>query len=119
MTLSSCAGECCRSVSLVRGSPSRVPIALVGVSLHLPGSEQNTGKITFRVVSPDILAPPIKQKARFKIKDAKCHLRPRNRDRIKDVGKQQAVIGMWGSVCVGGFGRMSANGWLVSFLFCK
>uniref|UniRef100_A0A3P8U3K0 Signal peptide, CUB and EGF-like domain-containing protein 1 n=1 Tax=Amphiprion percula TaxID=161767 RepID=A0A3P8U3K0_AMPPE len=25
----------------------------------------------------DTLAPPIKQKARFKIKDAKCHLRPR------------------------------------------
>uniref|UniRef100_A0A8C9Y443 Signal peptide, CUB and EGF-like domain-containing protein 1 n=1 Tax=Sander lucioperca TaxID=283035 RepID=A0A8C9Y443_SANLU len=26
----------------------------------------------------DTLAPPIKQKARFKIKDAKCHLRPRH-----------------------------------------
>ncbi|KAF7237648.1 Signal peptide, CUB and EGF-like domain-containing protein 1 [Varanus komodoensis] len=40
----------------------------------------------------DVLAPPIKQKARFKIKDAKCHLRPRSKEKIKDAGKQQAVI---------------------------
>ncbi|XP_078273025.1 signal peptide, CUB and EGF-like domain-containing protein 1 isoform X3 [Rhinoraja longicauda] len=36
----------------------------------------------------DPLAPPIKQKARFKIKDAKCHLRPRIKERIKDSLKQ-------------------------------
>ncbi|KAH0616404.1 hypothetical protein JD844_027468 [Phrynosoma platyrhinos] len=41
----------------------------------------------------DILAAPVKQKARFKIKDAKCHLRPRSKEKMKDVGKQQAVIG--------------------------
>ncbi|XP_039403754.1 signal peptide, CUB and EGF-like domain-containing protein 1 isoform X11 [Mauremys reevesii] len=40
----------------------------------------------------DSLAPPIKQKARFKIKDAKCHLRPRSKEKIKDIGKQ-AIIG--------------------------
>uniref|UniRef100_A0A672UJ82 Signal peptide, CUB domain and EGF like domain containing 1 n=1 Tax=Strigops habroptila TaxID=2489341 RepID=A0A672UJ82_STRHB len=34
------------------------------------------------------LAPPIKQKARFKIKDAKCHLRPRSKEKTKDSGKQ-------------------------------
>uniref|UniRef100_A0A670YLE6 Signal peptide, CUB and EGF-like domain-containing protein 2 n=1 Tax=Pseudonaja textilis TaxID=8673 RepID=A0A670YLE6_PSETE len=32
----------------------------------------------------DILMPPIKQKARFKIKDAKCHFRPRNKEKIKE-----------------------------------
>uniref|UniRef100_A0A8C3MS22 Uncharacterized protein n=1 Tax=Geospiza parvula TaxID=87175 RepID=A0A8C3MS22_GEOPR len=40
----------------------------------------------------DSLAPPIKQKARFKIKDAKCHLRPRSKEKTKDSGKQ-AVSG--------------------------
>ncbi|KAM9229195.1 signal peptide, CUB and EGF-like domain-containing protein 1 isoform 3-T3 [Dugong dugon] len=32
--------------------------------------------------------PPIKQKARFKIRDAKCHLRPRSRERAKEVPRQ-------------------------------
>ncbi|KAL7982739.1 hypothetical protein Chor_010337 [Crotalus horridus] len=41
----------------------------------------------------DILMPPIKQKARFKIKDAKCHLRPRNKEKIKEAGKQQVLLG--------------------------
>ncbi|XP_067855894.1 signal peptide, CUB and EGF-like domain-containing protein 1 isoform X3 [Heptranchias perlo] len=40
----------------------------------------------------DPLAPPIKQKARFKIKDAKCHLRPRNKEKIKD-GLKQTISG--------------------------
>ncbi|KAG8142775.1 hypothetical protein E2320_005977 [Naja naja] len=40
-----------------------------------------------------ILMPPIKQKARFKIKDAKCHFRPRNKEKIKEVGKQQTLLG--------------------------
>ncbi|XP_050780705.1 signal peptide, CUB and EGF-like domain-containing protein 1 isoform X11 [Gopherus flavomarginatus] len=40
----------------------------------------------------DSLAPPIKQKARFKIKDAKCHLRPRSKEKIKDIGKQAIIV---------------------------
>ncbi|XP_072452465.1 signal peptide, CUB and EGF-like domain-containing protein 1 isoform X1 [Notamacropus eugenii] len=36
----------------------------------------------------DSLVPPIKQKARFKIRDAKCHLRRRSKDKVKEVGKQ-------------------------------
>ncbi|MBN3312322.1 SCUB1 protein, partial [Atractosteus spatula] len=36
----------------------------------------------------DTLAPPIKQKARFKIKDAKCHLKPRNKEKFRDAAKQ-------------------------------
>ncbi|XP_043394026.1 signal peptide, CUB and EGF-like domain-containing protein 1 isoform X8 [Chelonia mydas] len=39
----------------------------------------------------DSLAPPIKQKARFKIKDAKCHLRPRSKEKIKDIGKPTII----------------------------
>uniref|UniRef100_A0A672NXV3 Signal peptide, CUB and EGF-like domain-containing protein 1 n=1 Tax=Sinocyclocheilus grahami TaxID=75366 RepID=A0A672NXV3_SINGR len=38
--------------------------------------------------SSKTLAQPVKQKARFKIKDAKCHLRPRNKEKHKDMGKQ-------------------------------
>uniref|UniRef100_A0A4W5MLH3 Signal peptide, CUB domain, EGF-like 1 n=1 Tax=Hucho hucho TaxID=62062 RepID=A0A4W5MLH3_9TELE len=33
------------------------------------------------------LPPPIKQKARFKIKDAKCHLRPRNKEKHRETSK--------------------------------
>ncbi|XP_074128015.1 signal peptide, CUB and EGF-like domain-containing protein 1 isoform X5 [Sminthopsis crassicaudata] len=36
----------------------------------------------------DPLIPPVKQKARFKIRDAKCHLRRRSKDKVKEVGKQ-------------------------------
>ncbi|XP_075409632.1 signal peptide, CUB and EGF-like domain-containing protein 1 isoform X2 [Tenrec ecaudatus] len=32
---------------------------------------------------PDAPTPPIKQKARFKVRDAKCHLRPRSRERAR------------------------------------
>lgn len=35
-------------------------------------------------LNTDALAPPIKQKARFKIKDAKCHLRPRNKEKHRE-----------------------------------
>ncbi|XP_064276646.1 signal peptide, CUB and EGF-like domain-containing protein 1 isoform X1 [Passer domesticus] len=43
----------------------------------------------------DSLAPPIKQKARFKIKDAKCHLRPRSKEKPKDSGKQAVSAGQF------------------------
>uniref|UniRef100_A0AAZ3P5F4 Signal peptide, CUB and EGF-like domain-containing protein 1 n=1 Tax=Oncorhynchus tshawytscha TaxID=74940 RepID=A0AAZ3P5F4_ONCTS len=33
------------------------------------------------------LPPPIKQKARFKVKDAKCHLRPRNKEKHRETSK--------------------------------
>lgn len=39
-------------------------------------------------MNKDTLAPPIKQKARFKIKDAKCHLRPRIKETNKEPSKQ-------------------------------
>uniref|UniRef100_A0A8C5YR53 Signal peptide, CUB and EGF-like domain-containing protein 1 n=1 Tax=Marmota marmota marmota TaxID=9994 RepID=A0A8C5YR53_MARMA len=36
----------------------------------------------------DASSAPIKQKARFKIRDAKCHLRPRSRERAKETPRQ-------------------------------
>uniref|UniRef100_A0A8C4H607 Signal peptide, CUB and EGF-like domain-containing protein 1 n=1 Tax=Dicentrarchus labrax TaxID=13489 RepID=A0A8C4H607_DICLA len=42
-------------------------------ALFLAGTHTHT----FYIRDYNTLAPPIKQKARFKIKDAKCHLRPR------------------------------------------
>lgn len=50
-------------------------------------------------IDTDTLAPPIKQKARFKIKDAKCHLRPRNRDRSRD-SSRHSQQGIDLSVCL-------------------
>uniref|UniRef100_A0A8C7FRW7 Signal peptide, CUB and EGF-like domain-containing protein 2 n=1 Tax=Oncorhynchus kisutch TaxID=8019 RepID=A0A8C7FRW7_ONCKI len=38
-------------------------------------------------VNEDTLPPPIKQKARFKVKDAKCHLRPRNKEKHRETSK--------------------------------
>uniref|UniRef100_A0A8C2AC35 Signal peptide, CUB and EGF-like domain-containing protein 2 n=1 Tax=Cyprinus carpio TaxID=7962 RepID=A0A8C2AC35_CYPCA len=38
----------------------------------------------------ETLAQPVKQKARFRIKDAKCHLRPRNKEKHREMGKQGA-----------------------------
>ncbi|XP_077025217.1 signal peptide, CUB and EGF-like domain-containing protein 1 isoform X2 [Tamandua tetradactyla] len=36
----------------------------------------------------DALATPLKQKARFKIRDAKCHLRPRSQEQAKEAPRQ-------------------------------
>ncbi|XP_011611426.1 signal peptide, CUB and EGF-like domain-containing protein 1 isoform X3 [Takifugu rubripes] len=57
-----------------------------GVPLH-PGKTPQKRNATTSCAA-DTLAPPIKQKAKFKIKDAKCHLRPRNKDRNKDSSGQ-------------------------------
>uniref|UniRef100_A0A8C6P410 Signal peptide, CUB and EGF-like domain-containing protein 1 n=1 Tax=Nothobranchius furzeri TaxID=105023 RepID=A0A8C6P410_NOTFU len=46
-------------------------------------------------VNTDPLAPPIKQKAKFKIKDAKCHLSPRNKEKHKDLSKQNIQGGQF------------------------
>lgn len=35
-------------------------------------------------LSPDAPTTPIRQKARFKIRDAKCHVQPRSQERAKD-----------------------------------
>ncbi|XP_069824099.1 signal peptide, CUB and EGF-like domain-containing protein 1 isoform X1 [Dendropsophus ebraccatus] len=39
----------------------------------------------------DPIGAPITQKARFKIKDAKCHLRPRSKDKTRDSAKQSMM----------------------------
>ncbi|XP_028809836.1 signal peptide, CUB and EGF-like domain-containing protein 1 isoform X1 [Denticeps clupeoides] len=43
----------------------------------------------------DTLSPPIKQKARFKIKDAKCHLKPRNQEKHRDSSKHSVQGGQF------------------------
>ncbi|KAK5876797.1 hypothetical protein CesoFtcFv8_026113 [Champsocephalus esox] len=43
----------------------------------------------------DTLTAPIKQKARFKIKDAKCHLRPRNKEKHRDSSRQNLQGGQF------------------------
>lgn len=46
------------------------------------------------MVSPGAPATPIRQKARFKIRDAKCHLRPRSREPAKEAPRQ-LLLGEW------------------------
>ncbi|TRY97717.1 hypothetical protein DNTS_006367 [Danionella cerebrum] len=43
----------------------------------------------------EVLAQPVKQNARFKIKVAKCHLRPRNKEKHRDAGKQGLQAGQF------------------------
>ncbi|XP_038636681.1 signal peptide, CUB and EGF-like domain-containing protein 1 isoform X1 [Scyliorhinus canicula] len=57
-----------------------------GVPIHPTKSSQKRNATLPNCADP--LSPLIKQKARFKIKDAKCHLRPRNKEKIKDSLKQ-------------------------------
>ncbi|KAG8517929.1 Signal peptide, CUB and EGF-like domain-containing protein 1 [Galemys pyrenaicus] len=40
---------------------------------------------------PGAPAAPIRQKARFKVRDAKCHLRPRSREPAKETSRQQLL----------------------------
>uniref|UniRef100_A0A3B4B5E2 Signal peptide, CUB and EGF-like domain-containing protein 2 n=1 Tax=Periophthalmus magnuspinnatus TaxID=409849 RepID=A0A3B4B5E2_9GOBI len=43
--------------------------------------------MTSNTTDLNTLGPPVKQKARFKIKDAKCHLRPRNKEKHRELLK--------------------------------
>uniref|UniRef100_A0A671T320 Signal peptide, CUB and EGF-like domain-containing protein 1 n=1 Tax=Sinocyclocheilus anshuiensis TaxID=1608454 RepID=A0A671T320_9TELE len=55
------------------------------------GVPVQAGKVPVKrniTTSSKTLAQPVKQKARFKIKDAKCHLRPRNKEKHREMGKQ-------------------------------
>ncbi|CAF92403.1 unnamed protein product, partial [Tetraodon nigroviridis] len=60
-----------------------------GVPVH-PGKtpQKRNATTSLPTCAADTLAPPIKQKARFKIKDAKCHLRPRNKKKSRDSSRQ-------------------------------
>nr|XP_056702036.1 signal peptide, CUB and EGF-like domain-containing protein 1 isoform X3 [Euleptes europaea] len=88
--LESCFLSCPSNTLFVPDSENSYSVSC-GVPVHQGKSSQKRN-MTLPSCA-DILAPPIKQKARFKIKDAKCHLRPRTKEKIKDVGKQQAVTG--------------------------
>uniref|UniRef100_A0A3Q1JSX5 Signal peptide, CUB and EGF-like domain-containing protein 2 n=1 Tax=Anabas testudineus TaxID=64144 RepID=A0A3Q1JSX5_ANATE len=62
-----------------------------GVPLRFGKAPQNrngTSTLPTCAGKVDILAPPIKHKARFKIKDAKCHFRPRNKEKARDSSRQ-------------------------------
>uniref|UniRef100_A0A8D3DIQ9 Signal peptide, CUB and EGF-like domain-containing protein 2 n=1 Tax=Scophthalmus maximus TaxID=52904 RepID=A0A8D3DIQ9_SCOMX len=70
------------------GSPSR-PVATLTCSQDMLICLCALCSFIFLLLWKDTLVPPIKQKARFKIKDAKCHLRPRNKEKHRDVSKQR------------------------------
>ncbi|CAG5927199.1 unnamed protein product, partial [Menidia menidia] len=54
-----------------------------------PGKTSQKKNVTSGLPScSDTHALPIKQKARFRIKDAKCHLRPRDKDKRRESSKQ-------------------------------
>ncbi|XP_067437163.1 signal peptide, CUB and EGF-like domain-containing protein 1 isoform X3 [Thunnus thynnus] len=66
-----------------------------GVPVQSGKSPQKRNATTALPTCADTLAPPIKQKARFKIKDAKCHLRPRNKEKHRDSSKQNLQGGQF------------------------
>ncbi|XP_078273024.1 signal peptide, CUB and EGF-like domain-containing protein 1 isoform X2 [Rhinoraja longicauda] len=81
----SCSLSCTSKALFVADSDNSYSFSC-GVPLQPTKSAQKRNATVFSCADP--LAPPIKQKARFKIKDAKCHLRPRIKERIKDSLKQ-------------------------------
>ncbi|KAF1372639.1 hypothetical protein PFLUV_G00268000 [Perca fluviatilis] len=66
-----------------------------GVPVQPGKAPQKRNATTALPTCADTLAPPIKQKARFKIKDAKCHLRPRNKEKHRDSSKQNLQGGQF------------------------
>uniref|UniRef100_A0A3Q1CRY4 Signal peptide, CUB and EGF-like domain-containing protein 1 n=1 Tax=Amphiprion ocellaris TaxID=80972 RepID=A0A3Q1CRY4_AMPOC len=66
-----------------------------GVPVQPGKAPQKRNATTALPTCADTLAPPIKQKARFKIKDAKCHLRPRNKERHRDSSRQNLQGGQF------------------------
>ncbi|XP_078529994.1 signal peptide, CUB and EGF-like domain-containing protein 1 isoform X1 [Lissotriton helveticus] len=62
-----------------------------GAPVH-KGTSQPKRNATVSICA-DPIAPTVTQKARFKIKDAKCHLRPRNKEQVKDDNKQASIGG--------------------------
>ncbi|KAI3366516.1 hypothetical protein L3Q82_000645 [Scortum barcoo] len=63
-----------------------------GVPVQSGKAPQKRNATTAIPTCADMLAPPIKQKARFKIKDAKCHLRPRNKEKHRDSSRQNLQV---------------------------
>ncbi|KAK9525284.1 hypothetical protein VZT92_016009 [Zoarces viviparus] len=66
-----------------------------GVPVQPGKAPQKTNDTAALPTCADMLAPPIKQKARFKIKDAKCHLRPRNKEKHRDSSRQNLQGGQF------------------------
>ncbi|XP_070977153.1 signal peptide, CUB and EGF-like domain-containing protein 1 isoform X2 [Oncorhynchus clarkii lewisi] len=58
-----------------------------GVPVQPGKAPQKRNATTALLTCADTLPPPIKQKARFKVKDAKCHLRPRNKEKHRETSK--------------------------------
>ena len=78
-----------------RGPPAgrltlRPPLPCPAPSMPLPTGEAATGC----GLSAGTPATHIRQKARFKIRDAKCHLRPRSREPAKEAPRQ-LLLGEW------------------------
>ncbi|XP_051809851.1 signal peptide, CUB and EGF-like domain-containing protein 1 isoform X3 [Acanthochromis polyacanthus] len=78
----------CRSNALFLADSENSYTLSCGVPVQPGKAPQKRNATAALPTCADTLAPPIKQKARFKIKDAKCHLRPRNKERHRDSSRQ-------------------------------
>uniref|UniRef100_A0A673WHR2 Signal peptide, CUB and EGF-like domain-containing protein 2 n=1 Tax=Salmo trutta TaxID=8032 RepID=A0A673WHR2_SALTR len=63
-----------------------------GVPVQPGKAPQKRNATTALLTCADTLPPPIKQKARFKVKDAKCHLRPRNKEKHRETSKPRGPL---------------------------
>ncbi|MGH0122056.1 UNVERIFIED_CONTAM: hypothetical protein FKN15_001781 [Acipenser sinensis] len=80
----SCSLSCPSNALFVADSENSYTLSC-GVPGQMTKSPQNRNSTLLSC--GDTSAPPIKQKARFKIKDAKCHLRPRNKEKLREAPK--------------------------------
>uniref|UniRef100_A0A8C0KBR3 Signal peptide, CUB and EGF-like domain-containing protein 1 n=1 Tax=Canis lupus dingo TaxID=286419 RepID=A0A8C0KBR3_CANLU len=101
-----CVGECPgtghrspaphRCVPLAAPSHSGTPS--VAPKPHQPPAPRRGLHLGVFGLSPGVPAP-IRQKARFKIRDAKCHLRPHSREPAKEALRQLLLGEWWSLLC--------------------
>ncbi|KAK6482756.1 signal peptide protein [Huso huso] len=88
----SCSLSCPSNALFVVDSENSYTLSC-GVPGQMTKSPQNRNRTL--ISCGDTLVPPIKQKARFKIKDAKCHLRPRNKEKLKEASRPTLTGGQF------------------------
>ncbi|MGH0115690.1 UNVERIFIED_CONTAM: hypothetical protein FKN15_038013 [Acipenser sinensis] len=88
----SCSLSCPSNALFVADSENSYTLSC-GVPGQMTKSPQNQNSTLLSC--GDTSAPPIKQKARFKIKDAKCHLRPRNKEKLREAPKPTLTGGQF------------------------
>ncbi|XP_075867325.1 signal peptide, CUB and EGF-like domain-containing protein 1 isoform X1 [Nelusetta ayraudi] len=89
-----CSLSCSSNALFIADSENSYTLSC-GVPVQLSKAPPKRNTTTGPPTCTDALAPPIKQKARFKIKDAKCLLRPRNKEKHREATRQNQQGGQF------------------------